>query len=400
MTSEIRPIAQEEADAFLRADSRAFGHHASAEAIQRERSVLEVERTLAAFDGSQIVGGAAALSFEMSVPGGRLRTGGVGWVTAQPTHRRRGFMTQLIKQLLEDIHARDEPLAALWASESIIYSRFGYGIATVRERWSIQRQHTAFAHGPKPSGQVALLEPGEAQREFPEVYARALAQRPGSIPRGDAWWRYRLWDLEESRRGATALFHAGYRRDGRLDGYLLYRIDHARQTLRVVELVADSDEAHAALWSFCFGVDLISRTEAFNRPPDDPLCWMLADPRRLERSLSDGLWLRLVDVGAALAGRLYAREGRIVFDVIDSLCPWNQSRLQLEGGPDGAECVPTKAEPDLSLAAADLAAAYLGAVRFSTLSRAGRVRARTPDALRRADAMFATSPQAWCIHVF
>ena len=72
----------------------------------------------------------------------------------------------------------------------------------------------------------------------------------------------------------------------------------------------------------------------------------------------------------------------------------------IAGGPDGAECVPTKAEPDVSLQAADLAAAYLGAVEFSTLSRAGRVRAQTPDALSRADAMFATSLQAWCIHDF
>ena len=400
MNPTIRPIASEEADVFLLADGRAFGVHHSADAIRRERSVLEPERTLGAFDGDRIAGGAGALTFEMTVPGARLPTGGVGWVTVQPTHRRRGIMTQLMRRLLEDIHAKGEPLAALWASESVIYGRFGFGAATFFERWSIERPHTTFAHMPNLLGQVEFLEPDDALREFPSVYEIAVGERPGMMPRDETWWKYRLWDSEDTRRGATAAFHVGYRLDGRLDGYALYRIHHGRRALVVPELVANTDEAHAALWSYCFGVDLMARTEASIRPVDDPLPWMLADPRRLERTMGDGLWLRLVDVQAALAGRRYAVEGSLILDVVDSFCPWNHRRYRLEGGPDGAQCRPSREPADLTLSAADLAAAYLGGAKLGTLSRAGRVRAATDKALKLTDAMLATSKQPWCIHDF
>ena len=396
----VRPIASDEAEAFLLAEGSASGEHPGADAIRRERSILEPERTIAAFDGDRIVGGAGALTFEMTVPGARLPTGGVAWVNVLPTHRRKGIMTHLMRQLLDDIHAKGEPLAALFASESIIYGRFGFGAATFFERWSIERPHTAFAHKPEELGKVELVGVDDALTEFPHAYEIAVGERPGMMPRSDAFWKYRLWDSEDRRGGATAMFHAGYRRDGRLDGYALYRIHHGRRALVVVELVANTDEAHAALWSYCFGVDLMARAEASIQPVDDPLPWMLADPRRLERSMGDGLWLRLVDVEAALAGRRYAVEGSLILDVVDSFCPWNHRRYRLEGGPDGSSCRPSGEPADLTLSAADLAAAYLGGVKLGTLSRAGRVQAATDKTLKLADAMFATPKQPWCIHDF
>ena len=192
--------------------------------------------------------------------------------------------------------------------------------------------------------------------------------------------------------------HAVYERDGRPDGYVIYRTNIGEQRLRVYELMAATDEAHAALWQFCFSVDLMTTTEAGNRPVDDPLLWMLADPRLLRRSPSDGTWLRLVDVAAALSSRSYASEGRLRFDVQDPLCPWNQGRLELEAGPDGARCRSTAERPDLVLSAADLGAVYLGAVRFRTLAQAARVHEGTPGAISRADAMFVTQTQPWCAH--
>ena len=167
------------------------------------------------------------------------------------------------------------------------------------------------------------------------------------------------------------------------------------ETLIVMQLLAAANEAQASLWRFCFDIDLMASTEAWDRPPDDPLPWMLADPRRLKRSLEDGLWVRLVDVAAALSARRYAAQDRLVLEVRDRFCGWNDGRYELEGGPDGTVCRPTTAEPDIVLSAADLAATYLGTVAFTTLSHAGRVEERTQGALLRADAMFATQLQPW-----
>jgi len=112
--------------------------------------------------------------------------------------------------------------------------------------------------------------------------------------------------------------------------------------------------------------------------------------------VADWLWVRLVDVPAALAARRYGAEGRVTVEVADTFCPQNEGRYQLEGGPAGAGCNPTTAASDLALSVADLGAAYLGGVRFSTLARAGRVEELTAGALARADAMFASEPLTWC----
>ena len=402
MALEIRPVTREELDAFIKAHRRVFGDLITEDSIRLEASLIDLEqmRTLAVFDGARIVGTTANHSFEITVPGGLLPLAGVADVTVQPTHRRKGVLTQMMSRQLRDSYEKGEPLAALWPSETLIYGRFGYGMASFQEEWTIERHHTAFAYAPELHGRVVFVEPDEASKLFPDVYQRACSERPGMVRRNATWWGYRLMDLEQFRQGGSAYYHAIYERDGRPDGYVLYRMDSNNNALRIVELVAATDEAYAALWQFCFGIDLMQTTRAQGQPTDAPLLWMLADPRRLRRSLSDAMWLRLVDVRAALSGRRYAQEGSIVFDIKDSFCPWNEGRVSLVGGPDAAECAPTKADADLALSVADLAAVYLGAVRFSTLLQTGRVREQTPGAILRADSMFATRLQPWCVQQF
>jgi predicted acetyltransferase len=296
---------------------------------------------------------------------------------------------------LRDIHERGEPLAALTASESVIYGRFGYGISVVHERWNIDRPYTAYAAQHEPSGRLDLVGPEEMRAVFPEVYRRATALRPGAIDRSAESWDWIVIDHPPFRGGESAYFHVAFHGDGgNIDGYARYRLKDG--AVMVEELVSVTDEAHVALWRLCFDVDLASSTEAGQRPVDDPLPWMLADPRRLKRTTYDGLWVRLVDVPAALASRTYHSEGQLVLEVRDTFCPWNDGRYVLEGGPHGAECRPTDAEPDLALSVADLAAAYLGAVSFTTLSHAGRVEQLSDGALLKADSMFATDLQPWC----
>ena len=395
MTLEIRPITPEETEEFLRNSSLAFGQIPSDEDLAAYPGMRELGRSLAAFDGGRMVGGAHSRSFHMNVPGGQLPTAGVMDVTVQQTHRRRGIMTRLVADQLNSVHERGEPLAALTASETVIYGRFGYGISIVHERWKIDRPYTAYSAPYEPKGRLEFVEPQQMRKTSPEVYRRATALRPGAIERSADAWDSIVTDYPPNRGGASALFHVAFYGDGgNIDGYARYRIKSG--ALTVDELMSVTDDAHAALWRLCFDVDLTSSTEAVQRPVDDPMPWMLADPRRLKRTLYDGLWVRLVDVPAALAGRIYHSEGRLVLEVRDSFCPWNAGRYVLDGGPEGAECRPTDAESDLVLSVADLAATYLGAVSFTTLSHAGRVEQLSDGALALADSMFATELKPWC----
>lgn len=413
MSFEVRPIVPEEFGAYAAADAAAFGWDANPEHLAEVEQVFEFDRTLAAFEGEEIVGTTSIYSFDLTVPGGALPMAGVTWVSVKPTHRRQGVLTSIMRRQLEDVRDRGEALAALWASESVIYGRFGYGLAAEGLEFTIDRTRTAFAgetlrqaeRESPDCGRTRLVTREEALVAWPAAYDQVRAGRPGFYTRSEKWWQHMTLRGPDAERRMGTRFYVQYEEDGRVLGYARYRVRGDSRdglpngTLTVQELTAASDAAYAALWQYLFGVDLIGTIQAFHRPVDEPLFWMLADPRRLVRHPYDSLWARIVDVPAALEARRYASEGRLVLDVRDEFCPWVAGRYELEAGGEGARCKRTEAEPDIELSAADLAAIYLGGPRLTTLGRAGRVQGDW-STLRRADAMFSWDPAPWCPEVF
>ncbi len=399
MSIELRTLTGAEYPAWIRAKVSGFGF--SIPESQIRRTPVELDRSLAAYDSGRIVGTINAHTFRMRVPGGWVSMAAVAGVTVQPTHRRRGLMTRMMNRQLRDMHDRGDPVTGLYASESIIYGRFGYGMATFHESWSIDRLRTQLIPGDSGSGRVDFVSRSEASDLFPRVHEEFLSRRVGTVHRRATRWDLALGDPEDrGGRDATRMILAAYRAGSSVEGYALYRIRPRDLAVRVEELCGLNAQAQRALWQFCFGVDLMTTIKARHRPLQDPLHWMLADPRHLKRSPCDSLWLRLVDAPAALSARRYASSGRLVLELEDASCPWNRGRFELEGGPGGATCRPTTRRPDLELTANELGAAYLGGVSFRTLSRAGRVRARNSKKLSEADAMFRVDPPPWCSEHF
>jgi predicted acetyltransferase len=405
MDIEVRAIAESELPDYGRSLGRAFNEDFTSEDWEVERTVMEFDRTLAAFDGTDMVGTTGAFPLVLTIPGGSLPMAGVTQVSVLPTHRRRGVLTQMMRTQLDDVRDRGELVAGLWASESSIYGRFGYGIATLCAAVEIERSRTAFAHSRQPSGRVWLAEKDAALEHLPQVYDRATAEWPGTLARPANWWRRITADLEHWRDGATRLYYALHDSGEGVDGYVLYRVKQdwgsgfGSGVVKVREVMATSLAAYADLWQYCFGIDLIAKIEAWPRPLDDPLQYLLAEPRRLNMRVADAMWVRLVDVPAALAARRYAAPGAIVLDVRDAFCPWNEGRYELDAGTDGATCRPTTRDADLTLDAADLGGTYLGGVRFGALARGGRVEGDAA-ALTLADAMFGWDRPPFCPNVF
>lgn len=397
MSINIRTINENELDGWARASARAFGHHASDEYVRINRSFTEIDRTFGAFDGAEIVGTTTTRSSAMTVPGGALKLGFVDDVTVLPTHRRRGVMTRMMRSQLEQMRERGEPLAALSASESLIYERFGFGISTWYHRWKIDRRHTAMKIPPCGGGSLRFISDDAAREEWPKLHARVRESRIGMVHYDAAYWRAALWDAEGQRDGATEFFHVAYMRGDRIAGLCSYR--GRERAILAPYLLGEDAEVEAELWQYCFGIDLILEIQAWPRATDDPLPWRLEDPRRLEMTLSDHIWLRLVDVKDALAARGYTESNSLTFRARDKFCPWNDGTYLLEAGEDGAECSPTGGEPQIELGASDLAAAYLGGVSFSNLARAGRVKERARGALAKADRMFRTERQPWSLEL-
>jgi len=383
---------------------RAFGSPLPTdEELAASREITEFDRTLAVFDGPEIVATAGIFSYVMTVPGGALPCGGVTRVSVLSTHRRRGLLTAMMRRQLDDMHERGEPLAALYASEAPIYGRFGYGLATYQAELEIARSHAAFARTSPDTGRLSMVDVPTAIPAFTRVWERARGNQPGMLALDERWIRNQLADLEINRGGASPHYRVLYQGNDKPSGFALYRIkmdwdaSGPNGTLRLEMLIAATTEAYAALWRHILDVDLIARVSAEMRPVDELLRFLLADSRQPKTRVEDGIWLRLVDVATALAGRRYAVEGRLALRVRDAFCAWNEGTYDLVGGPAGAECkAPAGASPELALAAADLGTLYLGGNRFRTLADAGRVEELRPGAIARADAMFATDRTPWC----
>ena len=404
MALEIRPINSDQFEAFARAGAASFGD-VNVEHIDDEKAILDLDLTLATFDGEEIVSTAGFFEFDLSVPGNQLPAAGVTWVTVRPTHRRQGVLTRMMDRQMKDVHERGIAVAALWASESLIYGRFGYGVGSLGVDLSIERGYTNLLNGVASPGKCRLVSREEALAAWPQIYSRRAPGQPGMYSRTETWWKHHSLRYDDPAKAKEATFFVQYEEDGDPLGYARYTVrqewrdNFPAGKLTVEELVTLTDGAYAALWSYIFGVDLIFTYEAVRCRVDEPLFWMLEEPRRLATGSHDALWLRLVDVRAALEGRRYAVEGSIVIDVIDSFCPWNTGRYELQAGPEGAICKATKANPDIAMTAADLAAVYLGAVTTRTLAQAGRVEGDA-DAIQRADRLFAWHVTPWCPEVF
>ena len=389
---ELRQITADEFEEWVRVEARAYGNRLNADP-ELLRQSFDLDRSIAVFDGGDIVGGAHSHLQEISIPGATSAIAGVANIEVQPTHRRRGIMTMMMHHQLKDVYERGEPLAGLFASESVIYGRFGYGIGSLREEWSIERHYTGYAHRYEVPGRFAFINPSDIGTLLPDVFRRSTVGRPGVFQKAVNLWEREASAPEHRQGGRGGIFYVGYYQDDRMEGYARYRTGEG--TVTVQELMATTRTAAAALWRFCFDTDLVTRAEAERRPVDDPLPWMLADPRRLSRGTRDGLWLRLVNVAAALTMRKYAAEGRLVIEVRDEVCPWNATRFALEASCEGAHCKTTEGAPDILIGVAALGSTYLGTVSFTTLEQAGLLDEKKVGALERANRMFAVQQQPW-----
>jgi predicted acetyltransferase len=406
MQIEIRPCrdAEEFRDAVGAITHYFAREKPTEEWAERWLKNFELARMLAAVDDGQIVGGAGAFSFRTTVPGGAsVPCAGVTVVGVQPTHRRRGILRSMMRMQLDDAHARGEPLATLFASEETIYGRYGYGLASLNLNIEIPRALNAFRPGVEAVGRVRFVQPDEAATLFPPIYDTVRAVTPGMFERDATWWETRtLNDPPEVRFGGGPKHLVVHEVHGTPRGYAIYRLGGEwgdfgpESNVRAVEVMAAAPESTVSLWRFLLDIDWTKATTTFLMPVDHPLFLLLARPNHARPRLADGLWARLVDVGAALSARSYADGGPVVLDIRDQFCPWNEGHWRLASGVAAR----TDDAADLTLDVADLGSVYLGGFTFRELRLAGRVEELTQGALERADSIFRTDVAPWCPEIF
>ncbi len=391
---DIRVATDEDFDDMLVFDGLVFGEPWPENMREPARAAVDLDRFRVARDDGAVVGIAGIYSQEVTVPGGaQVRAGGITWVAVAPTHRRQGLLTRLMADLHADIDRRGEPIAMLTASEGGIYERFGYGIASYLRVVEIERRRTQVRPEFRPApGEVKMTTLDDPA--LPTLFDRYRKQRVGEIDRTSA-----ADALSAAHHGAgvCVAVHA--------DGFASWKVKsnwnsgHPAHELTLLDLVAITPEAHAALWHTVLSVDLVGPISGFRAVSlDDALPYIVDDQRAVRTTnVNDMLWLHLRDPRSALAARTYSTDDRLVVEID---LGGHGERLRIDGDPDGAQVKKVRSRPDLTMTRAALGAIYLGGVRPSTLARAGRLGAKNDDVLRRADTFFMAERLPHCITGF
>ncbi|MDQ3777444.1 MAG: GNAT family N-acetyltransferase [Actinomycetota bacterium] len=404
MTLELRACGPDDFPDVVKPILHYFGRSEPGTAFaERFGRLLPPDRIHAVFDDGAPVGSGGAFPFEIGIPGGTTRAAGITLVGVLPPYRRRGILRQLMRAQIDDIHQHGEAIAYLWASEDALYGRFGYGVASFCGDIDVPRERAQFHGDVDPRGTVRLLEKQEALEPLSRIQRAAAARHPGMFVRPREWWEDRTFaDPEWAREGGGEQVRALLEFDGRPAAYALYRLHFradrgvATGFTSVIEAVGDSPQAIREIWRYLLSIDWMARVRAELLPLDHELFLLLREPRRLRFNLRDGLWVRLVDVEAALGARTFKHGEPVVLDVVDEFCPWNAGRYVV--GPDGAQR--TDGEAQLRLPVQSLGSAYLGGFTFSQLARAGRAEELVEGALDRADALFRADRYPWCPEIF
>ena len=303
-------------------------------------------------------------------------------------------------QAFADMRDGGRPVAALWASQAAIYQRFGYAMASVLRSYAVDTADIDFHDGDDGSGRVERVDKASGYDHIKQVYMRFVADRMGYLHRAQALWMHNA--LEEHE--ADGPIHIALCHDASgPDGYAVYtlregRRDHPSRSQEIVvrDLAWLSPAAYRSLWAFFKRHDLVGRVRWNNAPSDDPAIEYFLEPRLLEARDNEGFWIRLVDVAAALQGRGWTADGELSITVRDDpLAPWNTGSYRLTVSGGAADVSPCPAATDIEISVKALASLYVGRRSARELSAWGLLTGDA-DAVRRADALFATRYAPHC----
>ncbi|PSK87368.1 putative acetyltransferase [Murinocardiopsis flavida] len=399
---EVREVPESQIDRALDLAYLAFHEKPPDDRRKQHHEQLRESGRIGAYDGDSLVGFAEALPFDLSVPGGELPCMGLSFVAVAPTHRRRGVLSGMIADLHRRCAAEGRPIAALWASEDIIYGRFGFGAATDGVNVEIDSRTPLRLRIDADDRPLRLVDPADVPALIGPYYEATRTARAGRFERTETRWRNE-WlaatDEDDGGLGPPRVVALG----DPIAGYAVYRTKGGdpHGLVRLDELEADTPAAAAALWRYLASIDLTATVRAWGRPSDDPLLLFAAD-RDQVRVVGGAplLRVRLVDVRAAMEGRSWAAAADLVLDVRDGLRPENAGRHRLTATPEGCTYRPADGPADLTVDVRDLASCHMGCVTAGALVRAGLIGEHTPGAAAALDAALRTDLRPHTVETF
>ena len=171
---------------------------------------------------------------------------------------------------------------------------------------------------------------------------------------------------------------------------------HNVSQVQVLEAIGETPAATRELWRYLLGIDWVAEIHCELLRVDHPLFLLVQRPNRLHWRVLDGLWLRLVDVGAALSARSVTRRrsrhlrGRLRPDL-----PRQRRHLDRGGRRGDARAAAPTSGSTCRRLPAPTSEASLRRPRARRTGRGGR-----RGGIARADALYRLDAKPWCPEIF
>jgi len=393
---EIRPATPDEMPELKRIVGLSL--HMSSDAF----AALQPGMTLCMFEDDRIASIHGSWPLTMRFNGKALPISGVTTVSTNPVDRNRGHLRKIITQHFHELHEQGErPLAVLYASQAIIYQRFGYAVVSTHHRYEIEPRFIQWVEPLVIPGRLREVDPDRDFSLLVDLYRRFREDRTGLLHRGRAMWQA---GVLEPPKGADSRQAVVYEENGEPLGYAVYTIGayesrppEPGQKVTVHDIVYLTPVAYRAIWNNFAGMQLARHIYWDTVARDDPLPHLILEPRMLRDTSTEGILARIVDLPKTMAGRGYDAEARLRYELIDDLLPWNAGRWEtrIEGGD--VETVPlASGEPELSMTVNTLAMLIFGQITATEAARAGRIGVYDAAALRRWDDALRTRYAPFC----
>jgi len=401
MTVELRQATAQEMADFGILGGYVFGGTFGDGASNIISNDILPEWTLCAFVDGKLASMFSTIPFTMRANGRAMSLAGVSTVGTQPEHRRQGLARRIHTQALQDMREAGQSVAALWASQAAIYQRYGYALGAQGRSYEIDTVDIRFHDDDGGRGRVERVNLESGYDTIKALYIAFVADRTAYLHRAKDMWLHNALEPVEADGPVWAAVCQDP--DGNPTGYAIYtlrgrKVDHpARdQELVIRDLAWLDPDAYRSLWSFIASHDLVGRVRWDGAPGDDPATEFLLEPRMLNAKDREGIWFRIVDAPAALAGRGYDVEDQLTIGIEpDPLTPWNDGHWRLETSPEGAHAQSSRGPADIRLNAKALASLFTGFRSATELAHWGMLDGDR-KAVARADDVFRTRHAPHC----
>ncbi len=284
------------------------------------------------FQGERLLSALTAHAFEVHFDGNICEFCGIGGVMSDPSARRNGGVSRLLRDALQKAKEHGQIFSHLYPFQTSFYRKFGYAHCAYGQRWTIPVQYL-----PEIPYQIRWYENSSAEQQaVKEIYETFAKGYNLSFCRSENRWNSLFSKCKPYSGSSFSYLHEGKHGP---DGFLSYRTqtsDDKPMTILVDHLYFTNPAALREMLAFLGSQRSYASEVQLPLPLDVDISFWLKevcaayDKCNVRRETVHMGASRVVDAESVLKLARYHGKGTASICIDDPVCPWNNRTFRVE----------------------------------------------------------------------